>query len=221
MFIPIGAGSILSAFTSGALIDWNYRRHAKRLRITIINNQRQDLRNFPIETARLQVGFPMLFLAGAAVASYGWAVRAGAPLAAPIVMLFVAGFALTFTFQVLNVLLVDMWPGKAAVATSANNLVRCEIGAVFTGVIGPLTGRVGEGWAYTILAAGLVGVAPVLVVAMRRGIRWRGERREREEKRRGRERRRGRGRRKIDGRRRREDRVMAKPRAHLLMLYVR
>ncbi|KAL5345110.1 hypothetical protein ACLOAV_010065 [Pseudogymnoascus australis] len=170
MFIPIGAGSILSAFTSGALIDWNYRRHARRLGITVIKNKRQDLRNLPIEAARLQVGFPMLFLAGAAVVSYGWAVRAGAPLAAPIVVLFVAGFALTFTFQVLNVLLVDMWPGKAAVATSANNLVRCEIGAVFTGVIGPLTARVGEGWAYTILAAGFVGVAPVLVVVMRRGL---------------------------------------------------
>ncbi|KFY27723.1 hypothetical protein V491_00765, partial [Pseudogymnoascus sp. VKM F-3775] len=107
MFIPIGAGSVLSAFTSGALIDWNYRRHARRLGITVVKNRRQDLREFPIETARLQVGFPMLFLAGAAVASYGWTVRAGAPLAAPIV---------------LNVLLVDMWPGKAAVATSANNL---------------------------------------------------------------------------------------------------
>ncbi|OBT91045.1 hypothetical protein VE02_00083 [Pseudogymnoascus sp. 03VT05] len=185
MFIPIGAGSILSALISGRLIDWNYRRHAKRLGITVVKNQRQDLRNFPIESARLQVGFPILFLAGAAVMSYGWAIRAGAPLAAPIVVLFVAGFALTFTFQVLNVLLVDMWPGKAAVATSANNLVRCEIGAVFTGVIGPLTGRVGEGWAYTILAAGLVGVAPVLVVVMRRGVRWRGVRREREERKEG------------------------------------
>jgi MFS family permease len=185
MFIPIGAGSVLSALTSGKLIDWNYRRHAKRLGIPVVKNRRQDLRNFPIETARLQVGFPMLFLAGAAVMSYGWAVRAGAPLAAPIVVLFMAGFALTFTFQVLNVLLVDMWPGQAAVATSANNLVRCEIGAVFTGIIGPLTGAVGEGWAYTILAAGLVAVAPVLVVAMRRGIKWREERRVKEEKKKG------------------------------------
>ncbi|KFY14255.1 hypothetical protein V492_02740 [Pseudogymnoascus sp. VKM F-4246] len=69
MFIPIGAGSVLSALTSGRLIDWNYRRHAHRLGITVVKNKRQDLRNFPIETARLQVGFPMLFLAGAAVLS--------------------------------------------------------------------------------------------------------------------------------------------------------
>jgi MFS family permease len=180
MFIPIGAGSIFSALLSGRLIDWNYRRHARRLGMPVVKNRRQDLTNFPIETARLQVCFPIMFLAGASVMAYGWVLRERTPLAAPIVLLFFAGFALTFTYQVLNVLLVDIHPGKPAVATSANNLVRCEIGAVFTAVIGPLTHAVGEGWAYTILAGLFAGFAPLLLVVMRRGIKWRGERKEKE-----------------------------------------
>lgn len=31
VYLPYGFGSVLSAFTTGRLVDWNYRRHAKRL----------------------------------------------------------------------------------------------------------------------------------------------------------------------------------------------
>lgn len=54
IFIPIGAGSVLSAVTSGRLVDWNFRRWCKKLNIPIVANRRQDLTNFPIERARLE-----------------------------------------------------------------------------------------------------------------------------------------------------------------------
>lgn len=182
MFIPIGVGGVLSAFSSGKLVDWNYRRHAKKLGIPVVKNRRQDLTNFPIEKARLQVAFPMFFLAGSFLIIYGWILTVKLSLAAPIITLLIAGYALTFTYQVLNVLMVDIYPGKPAVATAANNLVRCEIGAVFSAIILPLINAIGIGWAYTILALIFMAFAPMLLVIMRKGPRWRKEKKAKEDK---------------------------------------
>ncbi len=147
-----------------------------------MKNRRQDLSNFPIENARLQVAFPMFFLSGSFLVAYGWILTKKLSLAGPIITLFMAGFGLTFTFQVLNVLMVDIYPGKPSVATAANNLFRCEIGAVFTAIIVPLINAIGTGWAYTILAAMFMGFAPVLLIIMSKGPKWRKEKKAREDR---------------------------------------
>lgn len=182
MFIPIGAGSIISAFTTGRLVDWNFRRHCARLNIPIVANRRQDLTSFPIEKARLQVAFPFFFIAGAMLIIYGWMLMLNISVAAPIVFLFFMGYALTSCFQILNVLMVDIYPGKPSTATAANNFVRCEIGAVFTAILLPIRDAIGWGWTYTLLAGLFVGFTPCLLIVMRQGPRWRAERKVREDK---------------------------------------
>lgn len=182
IFIPVGAGSVLSAFTSGRLVDWNYCRWCAKLNVPIIKNRRQDLTNFPIERVRLEVAFPAFFLGGVFLIAYGWVLTVKISIAAPVVFLFFTGYALTSCFQILNVLMVDIYPGKPSVATAANNFVRCEIGAVFSAVLLPLVNAIGWGWAYTILAGAFMGFAPILLLIMRRGPRWRRERKEREDK---------------------------------------
>ncbi|KAG9231136.1 MFS multidrug transporter-like protein [Amylocarpus encephaloides] len=182
MFIPLGGGSILAAFTAGIMVDQNYRRHATRLGIPIVRNRAQDLTDFPIEKARLQVAFPVAFISGAAVIGFGWSLVHKTSLAGPVITMFVAGWGLTCSVQVLNVLLVDLFPGKPSVATAANNLVRCEIGAVFTAVIVPLIDAVGTGWAFTILSLISVAFNPVLLILMRKGPEWRKQRKAKEEK---------------------------------------
>ncbi|KAE8441465.1 hypothetical protein EG329_004921 [Mollisiaceae sp. DMI_Dod_QoI] len=182
MFIPIGGGSVLSAFTSGRLVDWNYRRWCAKLNVPIIKNRRQDLTNFPIERARLQVAWPAFFLGGIFLIAYGWILTISISVAAPIVFLFITGWALTSCFQILNVLMVDIYPGKPSVATAANNFVRCELGAVFSAILLPMVDSIGWGWSYTILALCFMGYAPMLILIMRRGPRWRRERKAREDK---------------------------------------
>ena len=182
MFIPLGAGSILAAFTAGRMVDHNYRRHATLLGIPIVRNRAQDLTNFPIEKARLQVAFPVAFISGAAVIGFGWTVIHKTSLAGPVITMFVAGWGLTSSVQVLMVLLVDLFPGKPSVAAAANNIVRCEIGAVFTAIIVPLIDAVGTGWAFTILALISVAFNPVLLILMRKGPEWRKQRKAKEEK---------------------------------------
>ena len=182
MFIPIGGGSIISALTVGRLADGNYRRWAKKLNMPVVKNRRQDLTNFPIERARLEVIFPLFFVSVAVIIAYGWILTKKISIAVPIVLLFLMGFSLTATFQVLNVLMVDIYPGKPSVATAANNFTRCEIGAVFSAILLPLVDSIGWGWAYTLLALLFIGFVPFLLFVMQRGPKWRKQRKEGEDR---------------------------------------
>lgn len=71
VYIPYGCGSVVSAFTTGKLVDWNYRRHAQRLNFPLVLNRRLDLSNFPIERARLEVALPLLYFGSALIIVYG------------------------------------------------------------------------------------------------------------------------------------------------------
>jgi MFS family permease len=182
MFIPIGVGSVLSAFTTGRLVDWNYRRWCAKLNVPVVKNRKTDLTNFPIERARLEVVLPLFFVAVAFIIAYGWVLTKKISVAVPVVLLFFTGYTLTSSFQVLNVLMVDIYPGKPSVATAANNFVRCEIGAVFSAILLPLVDSIGWGWAYTLLALLFVGFVPMLLFVMQKGPKWRKERKVREDK---------------------------------------
>lgn len=181
MYIPIGAGGILSALTTGKLVDWNYRRHAKRAGMPVVRNRGQDLSNFNIEKARLEVAIPIYYLSSLLIIAFGWVMGHRVHIAAPIVLLFFSGWTLNATSQVLNALMVDIWPGNSAAATAANNLMRCELGAAASAAINPMRICMGWGWAYTVLALIAVATSPTLWLMKSHGIKWR-QRRQRKEK---------------------------------------
>lgn len=180
MFIPIGVGGLVSVFTIGKAVDWNYRRHAKLNGFPLVKNRAQDLTDFPIEKARLQIGLPMFYLGAAATVAYGWVLNYKVSLAGPVILLFVIGYSLISAFQALNILMVDIYPGEAATATAANNLVRCELGAAASAAIVPMTNALGRGWSYTLLALIYVGYSPMLLVIMKYGMQWRKEKKEKQ-----------------------------------------
>ncbi|KIW20831.1 hypothetical protein PV08_01409 [Exophiala spinifera] len=173
VFIPIGVGGLLSALTTGKLIDWNYQRHARRLGITVVKGVRQDLTDFPIEKARIQVALPLLLLNGVFVIAYGWTVDHKVSLAGPIIFLFILGYCSIASYQAMNVLMTDIWPGQAAAATAANNFIRCELGAAASAAISPMSKAFGQGWAYTFWALVYMAFAPALLIISRRGIQMR------------------------------------------------
>ncbi|KAK3292070.1 major facilitator superfamily domain-containing protein [Chaetomium fimeti] len=123
-YLPYGMGCCLAAILQGYILDTNYRRIAHNIGFTIDYKRGDDLRNFPIEKARLLPVFPMLFTGIAAVISYGWVLHAETVLAGPLVLLFVVGLCITGSFGILNTLLVDLYPEAPATAIAANNLVR-------------------------------------------------------------------------------------------------
>lgn len=169
----------------------NYRRHARRLNFPIVRNRQADLTHFPLELARLQIGLPLFILGACSVIVYGWVLhisnarnmndQAPISLAVPVILLFILGLCLSAGFQSLNILIIDIYPGKAATASAANNVTRCLLGAASSAAIGPLGKSVGWGWGYTVLAGVfLVGSAPLFVVG-RLGMGWRVRKKERKE----------------------------------------
>jgi MFS family permease len=173
MYLPISGGSLLAAFTQGKLIDWSYHREARRLGIKVVKSREQDLSNFPIEKARLQVAIPLLFACALFTVAYGWILHFRTNVAGPCIILFFLGYTLIASTQSISILIVDINPGLAGTATAAFNLVRCLLGAGATALILPMTNAMGWGWAYTLIAFIYVIMSPLLWLVIRNGPGWR------------------------------------------------
>ena len=180
-FIPYGAGAVVASLLCGKLIDINYKRVAKTNNITIDRKRGDDLRNFPIEKARVQVMSPLLAMGIGALVAYGWVLQCEAHLAVPLVLQFVIGLCLVGNYNVMCVMLVDLYPESPATVTAANNLVRCLLGAAGTAIIIQMIEAMGRGWCFTFIGAVLMLASPMLWVEVQRGPGWREERRARVE----------------------------------------
>ncbi|KAF6224929.1 hypothetical protein HO133_010123 [Letharia lupina] len=166
----------------GRLMDMNYKRVAKSAGFRIDIKRGDDMRNFPLEKARIQVFIIPLYFGIAAILCWGWVLERNAPLAAPLVLSFIIGLCLTGSFNVMSTMLVDLYPLSPATATAANNLVRCLMGAAGTAVIIQMINRMGRGWCFTFIAAIIFFTSPLLWAELKWGPKWREQRRVRVEK---------------------------------------
>lgn len=184
-FIPISVGGIFATVTNGTWdpVDGNYSRHAKRLGMPLKKNRQQDLTNFPIERARLEVLLPLLYISCVIVPIYGWVLNAKVSVAGPLVLLFFLGFGVSGLFKVVQILLIDITPGKPATATAAFNLVRCLLGAGMTAVVNPMINALGNGWTFTFIALVWIVFSPMLLILLKKGPQWRKEKKEKQERR--------------------------------------
>lgn len=97
-------------------------------------------------------------------------------IAGPCVALFIIGYAVVAGFNCMSILMVDMYPAKAATATAANNLVRCFLGAGASAFVLPMTDAIGAGWTCTLASAIWAGLSsPLIILLMRKGPQWRTE----------------------------------------------
>lgn len=174
-YIPLGMGSLASTLTMGHVVDWNFRRTAKRMGMVIIKRKQQDLGEFPIERVRLQVVVPGHFIGLLAIILFGWTIKLRTHLAGPEVALFLVGFGVSTSFNLTNTLLIDIHRDQPATATAAVNFVRCLMSAGGAAAIIPMCRAMNPGWAFTFIA--LIYVVWILVVflIMKNGLRWRQE----------------------------------------------
>lgn len=159
------------------MLDWNYKRIARANKLPIDKHHGASLQNFPIERARLDILWPVLYPGLLAILGYGWALEASTPLAGPLVLLFLIGLCLTAAINSLSTLLVDMYPQSPATVTAGNNIVRCGLGAGATAVVDLMIGKMGKGWCLTFVVGVCLLFSPILMVEGRYGMRWREERR--------------------------------------------
>ncbi|KAJ9640607.1 hypothetical protein H2204_003236 [Knufia peltigerae] len=185
-YLPIGVGSLTSRWTLGILLDRNFKRVAAVEGVAIVKNKQQDIDNFPIEKARLQVSLPFIGVACVTMLIYGWVMEQKTTLAGPLVVLFFLGHFITGSFSSLNTLIVDLYFQSPATATASSNLVRCLLGAGATSFATPLINAIGIGWAGTLVAAILMSLFPLLLLVYFKGWSWRRKkiekRRQREER---------------------------------------
>ncbi|KAF2137991.1 uncharacterized protein K452DRAFT_235102 [Aplosporella prunicola CBS 121167] len=180
-FIPFGFGAFCAPLVNGRMLDANYRRIARQLGMTVDRKRGDDLRNFPIERARIEVAVPLVAIGMAALTAYGWVMQAETNLAAPLIFFFIMGLTITGAFNVLNLLIVDLYPLSPATATAANNLVRCLVGAGGSGVVIFMIKAMGRGWCFTLHALIVLAASPILWVLVKWGPTWREKRRVRAE----------------------------------------
>lgn len=174
-YITMGMGSLTSALTMGRVVDWNFRRHARRLGMVITKGKQQDLRNFPIEKVRLEVVVPGHIIGTLAFIAFGWTLKYRTSLAGPEIALFFVGFGVSTAFNITNTLLIDLHRDQPATATAAVNFVRCLMCAGAAAAIIPMCHAMNPGWAFTFIALLYVVLMPVLFLLMARGQRWRAE----------------------------------------------
>ena len=175
-YIPFGLGSLCAALINGLLLDRNYARWCRKLGIKIKKGRQQDLRNFPIEKARLQIAIPATYITIALVLVFGWVLDIEGPLAVQLVLLFFTSLTMSMAFNCTSTLIIDFYPMSPATATAANNLVRCWLGAGATAAVIPMVEAMGRGWTFTALTLFLGVTSPMLWLVYFRGMRWREER---------------------------------------------
>lgn len=172
-YLPMGLGSLTSRNTVGRIMDWNFRRHAKKLGIEIVRNRQQDISKFPIETIRLQVSIPYVFSSCATLCTFGWVMNYRTSVAGPLVLLFFIGHFTAGTTMVFNVLVVDLYKHSPATAVAAVAMVRCLLAAGAVAVANPCIKAIGIGWTSTLIAFLWLFLSPTLWAVMRWGPEWR------------------------------------------------
>jgi MFS family permease len=180
-FLPFGTGCFLAPSLTGKMMDWNFRRTARKIGFEIVKGRAEDLRTFPLERSRIQIALPLTFIGDAALLCYGWVMQVETSLAVPLILMFIMGLTLTGAFSAMSVMLVDLYPLAPATATAANNLVRCLMGAGATAVIIYMIDAMGRGWCFTFVAGVVLVFSPILWVLERWGPGWREARRVRVE----------------------------------------
>jgi multidrug resistance protein len=179
-YIAMGAGSLTSSLTMGHAVDWNFRRHARKLGLPIRKGKQEDLRNFPIEKVRLEVVTPGHIVGIIGIIAYGWTVKFRTHLAGPEAALFVIGFGTSTSFNITNTLLIDLHQDKPATATAALNFVRCLLSAGGVAAIIPMCQAMNPGWAFTLIGLVYIVLILALVLIMKKGQQWRTEATQRE-----------------------------------------
>ncbi|EXJ59815.1 hypothetical protein A1O7_03962 [Cladophialophora yegresii CBS 114405] len=175
-FLPLGVAAAVGAFCNGHLLDRNYSRIARKLGRTVDRKRGDDLRDFPIERARLQTVFFVQALQVAALLPYGWALERGASLAVPLVLQFLLGFSGVVASNSVSTLLSDIYPNSVATASAASNLLRCLLGAVGAATVDSMLSSMGLGWSFIFVGLLMASATGLLWAELTWGMGWRQKR---------------------------------------------
>lgn len=172
VYLPSGLGGVLAAYTTGRVLDRDYRKTAKAHNLPE-SKASNDLADFPIEKARLLSVFYMLAVSTAATASYGWTINTRTHIAVPLVLTFFSGASQVAIFTVCGTLLTDLNPDQSATIQASYSLIRCALSAAGIAAVQAMIDAVGVGWCFLIFSVISACCVPLLVLLRYRGWAWR------------------------------------------------
>ncbi|KAI0018938.1 major facilitator superfamily domain-containing protein [Xylariomycetidae sp. FL0641] len=174
-YLPTGFGMCVGSFVTGKILDREYTR-IKRQR-----DDRSDSSQFPIEYARLRTMPVHLLILVAAQMGWGIAIGKGAPLAVPLVLQAIIGWAGMAILNTTMTLLIDILQSRSSGATACTNFVRCSLGAIVVALTDKATAKLTYVWTYVLLGGICAMFLPLMYVEMRMGPKWRLKREKLEE----------------------------------------
>lgn len=108
-----------------------------------------------------------------AVAAYGWIPEWKLPLLLLLFSVSLLGSCLMLAMIPLMTYIVDAFGIYSASALTGVMVTRCLCGTFLPLTTAPLMERFGYGWAFSILAGGTLMLAPIPILMMRYGSKWR------------------------------------------------
>lgn len=109
----------------------------------------------------------------AAVMIYGWAAQLHLPLPVLLFSLTLLGMSASFSAISIHTYVVDAFGIYAASATAAVIVTRCVMGAFVPLLAAPLVTSFGYGLGFSVLSAASLLIAPIPMLVIRHGARWR------------------------------------------------
>ena len=156
-----------------------YAKTARKYNVDVDRKKGNNLKDFPIETARYRKRLPFLLFEVALLVGYGWVVHSHVHPSVPLIMQFFICGTSTLLSHTASALLVDIFPDMSSTAYASGQIMRCGLSAALVAVLQPLVDAVGRGWYFTIFAL-FVGISGLvsLVTSQLKGMQWREKRQE-------------------------------------------
>ncbi|KAI6355034.1 hypothetical protein MCOR31_011299 [Pyricularia oryzae] len=108
-----------------------------------------------------------------ATAGYGWSAELRLPLPVLLGTVVLMGVSIMLTAMPLMAYVVDAFGVYSASAITGVIILRCLMGAFLPLMVAPLVRSLGWGWAFICLAGLIAAVAPIPILILRYGERWR------------------------------------------------
>lgn len=160
-FISFSVGSVIGLVVCNTLLDRIYVRLADT----------ETGKSAPEN--RLPLVIVGAFTIPLTVAFYGWSAQLHLPAPVLLIAVVLLGFCVLLGIVPVMAYVVDAFNLYSASATTAVLITRCLMGTFLPLVTEPLTDAIGYGWGFTVLAGACLALAPVPVLVMRYGGRWR------------------------------------------------
>lgn len=160
-FITFSVGSVLGLVITNTLLDKIYVRLADP-----VTGKSAPENRLPL----IIVG---AFALPCSVVLYGWTAELHLPVAVLLLAVVLLGFCVLLGIVPVMAYVVDAFNLYAASATTAVLITRCLMGTFLPLVTEPLTDAIGYGLGFTVLAGACLVLAPVPLLIMRYGAKWR------------------------------------------------